>query len=58
MPWTPNDAERYTKKADTSHLRSIWASAANKHLAETGDDGAAVRIANAAVNRARRGKGD
>lgn len=53
MPWQPDDAPRHTKKADTPELRQIWSEVANKVLAETGDEGRAVRIANAAVARAR-----
>ncbi|RTL79559.1 MAG: hypothetical protein EKK29_20630 [Hyphomicrobiales bacterium] len=54
MPWQPEDAPRYTHKADTLHLCRLWAEVANSVLAETGDEGRAVRSANAAVSKERR----
>jgi hypothetical protein len=51
MPWRPEDAPRHTHKADTAHLCRLWAEVANSVLAETGDDGHAIRAANAAVAR-------
>ena len=54
MPWRPDDAPRHTHKADTEHLRRLWAEVANSVLAETSDEGRAVRSANAAVARVRR----
>jgi len=54
MPWQPEDAPRHTHKADTPHLRGLWSEVANKVLAETGDEGRAVRTANAAVAKAKR----
>jgi hypothetical protein len=51
MPWTPEDAPRHTHKAVTPHLCRLWAEVANSVLAETGDEGRAVRAANAAVSR-------
>jgi len=53
MPWTPEDAPRHTRKADTPELCEAWAEVANKVLAETGDDGRAIRAANAVVARLR-----
>ena len=53
MPWQPEDAPRHTHKADTPHLCRIWCAVANTVLAETRDEGLAVRAANAAVIRAR-----
>jgi hypothetical protein len=38
----------------TPHLCSLWSEVANNVLAETGDEGRAVRAANAAVAKARR----
>lgn len=55
MPWLPEDAQRHTRKADTDRLRRLWAEVANSVLAETGDEGRAVRSANAVVARARAG---
>ena len=53
MPWEPEDAPRHTHKADTPHLCRLWAEVANNVLAETGNEGRAVRAGNAAVARAR-----
>ena len=54
MPWQPDDAPRHTHKADTEHLRRLWAEVANSVPVDTGDEGRAVRSANAAVAHARR----
>jgi hypothetical protein len=54
LPWLPEDAPRHTHKADTPHLCRLWSEVANKVLAESADEGRAVRAANAAVARERR----
>jgi len=54
MPWLPEEAYRHDHKADTPELQRLWAEVANSVLADTGDEGRAIRIANAAVARARR----
>jgi hypothetical protein len=51
MPWTSNDAERHTHKATTSDLKELWAKVANESLERTGDEGRAIREANAVVAR-------
>ena len=51
MPWTPNDAERHTHKATTPTLKELWAKVANESLERTGDEGRAIREANAVVAR-------
>ena len=51
MPWTPDDAERHTHKATTQALKELWAKIANDALARTGDEGRAIREANAVVAR-------
>ena len=51
MPWTPNDAERHTHKAATPTLQELWAKVANEALERTGDEGRAIREANAVVGR-------
>jgi hypothetical protein len=51
MPWTPDDAERHTHKAATPMLKELWAKVANEALERTGDEGRAVREANAVVAR-------
>ena len=57
MPWLPDDAPRHDHKADTPHLRRLWSEVANAVLAETSDEGRAIRAANAAVAKARRREG-
>lgn len=54
MPWQPEDAPGHTHKADTPHQCRLWSDVANNVFRETGDEGRAVRAANAAVARARR----
>lgn len=54
MPWKPSDATRHTKNAKTKHEKKIWASAANAALKEYGDEGRAVRVGDAAVNKYKR----
>jgi len=49
MPWEAKDAERFTKKAQGDGDAEEWASIANGVLKDTGDEGKAIRIANAHV---------
>jgi len=51
MPWQPSDAPAKTHFADTPDLQLLWAEVANKILATTGDEGRAIREANAVVHR-------
>ncbi len=51
MPWTSNDAESHTHKAATSALKELWAKVANASLERTGDEGRAIREANAVIAR-------
>ena len=51
MPWSANDAERHTHKAITWELKELWAKIANECLERTGDEGRAIREANAVVAR-------
>jgi hypothetical protein len=51
MPWTANDAQTHTHKATTSELRELWAKVANERLEKTGNEGRAIREANAVVAR-------
>ena len=51
MQWTPDDAERHTHKATTPELKELWAKVANDCLERTGDEGRAIREANAVVRR-------
>ena len=58
MPWrTVEDVVAHNKRAASDpHLRKQWTDVANKVLASTKDEGRAIREANAAVGRNRRGK--
>jgi hypothetical protein len=56
MPWRPEDAQRHTHKADSEELRALWAEVANRTLEQTGDEGRAIRIANAVVARRSRAR--
>ena len=49
MPWATDDAERHTKKANTPKRQRMWSEIANSVLTDTGDEGRAIREANAAV---------
>jgi hypothetical protein len=51
MPWTADDAERHTHRATTPELKDLWAKIANECLERTGDEGRAIRQANAVVRR-------
>jgi hypothetical protein len=52
MPWAPDDAERHTHTATTWALKELWASVANECIERTGDEGRAIREANAVVRQA------
>jgi len=49
MPWAPSDATKHTKKANTPKKKRQFSEVANQVLASTGDEGRAIREANAAV---------
>jgi len=51
MPWIPEDAQRHTQKATNWMLMQLWAKVANECLERTGDEGRAIREANAVVAR-------
>jgi hypothetical protein len=51
MPWTSNDAENHTRKATTSALKELWTKVANEALERNGDEGRAIREANAVIAR-------
>ncbi len=51
MPWTATDAQRHTHKATTPELQELWAKVANDALQRLGDEGRAIREANAVVAR-------
>ena len=52
MPWTPDDAVRHTHKATSRALQELWAKVANDALERIGDEGRAIREANAVIARA------
>ena len=54
MPWTPRDATKHDKAAKSPKAKRQWADVADKVLAKTGNEGRAIREANAVVKR--RGK--
>lgn len=49
MPWSSSDSFQKTKKANTKAKKKQWVETANAVLSDSGDEGKAVRIANAAV---------
>jgi hypothetical protein len=53
MPWNPKDAKRHTKAASTPKKQRQWADVANSVLKRTGDEGLAVRQANAVIKKRR-----
>jgi len=55
-PWSPQDAPSHTKKANTAHLKRLWADAANNALKQYDSDSMAITVANAAVAKAKRKK--
>lgn len=54
MPWSASDARSKTKKARTPGAKKQWAATADAVLAKSGDEGKAIRIANAAIKRRRK----
>lgn len=51
MPWSASDASGKTKKAKSPTAKRQWAHVANAVLQKTGNEGRAVREANAVVAR-------
>ncbi len=51
MPWTASDAGRHNKKAKSGKAAAQWSTVANSVLAKTGNEGRAVREANAVIAR-------
>lgn len=49
MPWSAADAQSHTSAADTPARQKLWSEIANRVLAKTGDEGRAIREANAVV---------
>lgn len=53
MPWGPGDATRHDKKARSGIAKRQWSDVANSVLNRTGDEGRAVREANAVIKKRR-----
>ncbi|HEY2528349.1 MAG TPA: hypothetical protein VGJ20_10450 [Xanthobacteraceae bacterium] len=51
MPWTAQDAEKHTHKANTPALQELWAKVANERLQKRDDEARAIREANAVVTQ-------
>lgn len=51
MPWDAKDALRHTHHAKSKKAKHKWSVVANAVLRSTGDEGRAVRVANAAVHK-------
>ena len=51
MPWTTEDVDRH-KKGLSASKKELWVRVANETLERTGDEGRAIREANAVVDRA------
>jgi hypothetical protein len=51
MPWTADDAQTHTHKATTPQLKELWAKVANESLDRDGNEGRAIREANAVIAR-------
>ncbi len=57
MPWTASDSTRFNKKnTKTDKKRRQFSHVANSILKRTGDEGRAIRGANAAVGRKKKRK--
>ena len=52
MPWEAKQATRFTKKARSKKRKRQWSHVANSALRRGLREGAAVRMANAAVKKA------
>lgn len=49
MPWTPSDATRFTKKANTPEKKRQWAHVANKALSDGDSEATAIKKANGSI---------
>jgi hypothetical protein len=49
MPWSSKSAKSHTHAAKSPAAKKQWSETANAVLKKSGDEGKAVRIANAAV---------
>ena len=51
MPWSAGDATKHTKAAKSAKAKRQWSHVANAVLKTTGNEGRAVREANAVVHK-------
>lgn len=56
MPWKPGEATEKTKKAKSPKAKRQWAHVANSMLKRGESEGSAVKAANAAVAKRKKGK--
>lgn len=49
IPWTPEQATKFTKAANTRKRKRAWSHVANSVLKQTGNEAKAIKAANAAV---------
>lgn len=56
MPWGAKDATKFTKKAKSKTAKRQFAHVANSMLERGATEGSAIRAANAAVAKRRKGK--
>jgi uncharacterized protein YdaT len=56
MPWKLKDATKFTKKATSKVAKRQFADVANSMLKRGESEGAAIRAANAAVAKRKKGK--
>ena len=56
MPWKAASAKKHTKKATTPKKKRQWSKVANSALKRGVSEGAAIRMANAAVKKRKKKK--
>ena len=56
MPWTAKQASSHTKKAKSAVAKRQWKDVADSVLKTTGNEGRAIREANAVIARRKNGK--
>ena len=54
MPWSESDVSRHNTKIKGRTKKRAWAEIADKVLDRTGDEGQAIRVANAKAGRAKK----
>ena len=56
MPWKTSDVSKHNKGAKSAKRKRQWTEVANSVLKKTGNEGRAIREANAAVGRGKKTK--